>query len=241
MLDFWRGFDGFAKEQDDLFEVCVCKLKYLAFLVAFSTTVLFCKYHSIPILIIHISTTTPFIFMVMAAVQVVSPQFGRFLAFDPRFPHGVRAVHGPRQMAAGRLVLHGWFSDPVPFWSGGLAAESPAISQASEIESKTAGSSSSSSSSSRSLDANQESNKSGTTAGTVLDAALNEALSKLEQVGRVTGCLSVRVTVAGASGKVLAVDSLADSLVPDPEDFVGAIGETELGETVRIIAFSRKS
>jgi hypothetical protein len=75
----------------------------------------------------------------------------------------------------------------------------------------------------------------------VLDAALNEALSKLEQVGRVTGCLSVRVTVAGASGKVLAVDSLADSLVPDPEDFVGAIGETELGETVRIIAFSRKS
>jgi hypothetical protein len=103
-------------------------------------------------------------------------------------------------MAAGRLVLHGWFSDPEPFWSGGLAAEAQSE---------------------------------GGAAGAVLDSALASAVGSLGQVGRVTGCLSVRVTVSGSHGRVVAVDALADSLVPDPEDFVGAIGETDLGETVR--------
>lgn len=192
-------------------------------LLVFSLAYFFSDRSQLPIISVR-SYLSP-CFAHFLAAQVVPPQFGRFLAFDPRFPHGVRAVHGPRQMVTGRLVLHGWFSDPVPFWSGGLAAESQANDQTSENESERK-------SSSR-REGSQEDNKSGTTAGAVLDAALNAALSKLEQVGRVTGCLSVRVTVAGVSGRVLAVDSLADSLVPDPEDFVGAIGETELGETVR--------
>ena len=57
-------------------------------------------------------------------------------------------------------------------------------------------------------------------------------MGAIGSAGRCTGCLSVRVTVDGASGAVTAVDALADSLVPDPEDFQGPIGETENGETV---------
>ena len=92
-----------------------------------------------------------------------------------------------------RLVLHGWFSDPQPFFTGGLSAEE---------------------------------------AGPALDDALAGAMGSLQTVGRVTGCLSTRLRVCGESGKVLAVDALADSLVVDPADFQGSIGETDEGETV---------
>ena len=51
-------------------------------------------------------------------------------------------------------------------------------------------------------------------------------------MGRVTGCLSVRLTVSGATGKVEAVEALADAMVADPNDWQGPIGETELGETI---------
>ena len=40
--------------------------------------------------------------------EKVQPRFGRFLSFDPRLPHGVSCVRGPRTMEGGRLVIHGW-------------------------------------------------------------------------------------------------------------------------------------
>ena len=35
-------------------------------------------------------------------------------------PHGVRRVDGVRDPRAARLVLHGWFTEPVPHFEGGL-------------------------------------------------------------------------------------------------------------------------
>ena len=131
---------------------------------------------------------------------LVEPSFGRVLAFDPRLPHGVRQVRGPRGMAAGRLVLHGWFSEPGPFFRGGLASGEGGAVEA---------------------------------AAAVLDRALAAAMEGLDQAGRVTGCLSARVTVCGTTGEVTSVEALADSLVADPEDWQGSIGTTENGETVR--------
>jgi len=52
---------------------------------------------------------------------LIEPNFGQLTVFDPRFPHGVRIVEGgnrdPRQ---GRIVLHGWFTTPTPFFNGTL-------------------------------------------------------------------------------------------------------------------------
>eukprot|EP01041_Mallomonas_annulata_P010931 gene10931-22822_t len=51
------------------------------------------------------------------------PTFGRLIMFDPRIPHGVTTVHGTRDPRYGRLVLHGWFSDPRAFVEGALDEE----------------------------------------------------------------------------------------------------------------------
>jgi len=53
-------------------------------------------------------------------LDAVPPLFNRLTVFDPRFPHGVRAVRGVRDPREGRLVLHGWFADPSPFFEGAL-------------------------------------------------------------------------------------------------------------------------
>jgi hypothetical protein len=165
VLNFWQNFDGYAKEEADLF-------------------------------------------------TIVEPKFGRFLAFDPRFPHGVRQVRGPREMAKGRLVLHGWFSEPTPFFVGGLASAAGSFSDGDEGDDGAVDTADS------------------RAAAAVLDAALAVAVGELSKVGRVTGCLSVRLTVAGSTGLVTAIDALADSLVADPDDWQGPIGETEKGETI---------
>jgi hypothetical protein len=47
--------------------------------------------------------------------------------FDPRIPHGVRAVSGTRDPREGRLVIHGWFVQPRPFVQGPLPARALAI------------------------------------------------------------------------------------------------------------------
>ena len=46
------------------------------------------------------------------------PRFNQLLVFDPRLPHGVRPVEGTRDPRAARLVLHGWFTQPAPFFQG---------------------------------------------------------------------------------------------------------------------------
>lgn len=51
-------------------------------------------------------------------VTLVPPHFNRLSVFDGRYPHGVRAVEGTRDPLKARLVLHGWFTEPVPFFEG---------------------------------------------------------------------------------------------------------------------------
>ena len=41
--------------------------------------------------------------------------------FDPRYPHGVRAVHGVDSLLNSRLVLHGWFTEPRTMLEGSLS------------------------------------------------------------------------------------------------------------------------
>ncbi|EFJ42896.1 hypothetical protein VOLCADRAFT_96875 [Volvox carteri f. nagariensis] len=53
-------------------------------------------------------------------VTRVPAPFNRLTVFDPRFPHGVRQVHGTRDPRKSRLVLHGWFTEPAPFFQGPL-------------------------------------------------------------------------------------------------------------------------
>lgn len=43
--------------------------------------------------------------------------------FDPRIPHGVRRVEGTRNPLEARIVLHGWFTTPSPFFVGNLSEE----------------------------------------------------------------------------------------------------------------------
>ncbi|KAG5182628.1 hypothetical protein JKP88DRAFT_348815 [Tribonema minus] len=56
-------------------------------------------------------------------LDTIEPHFNRLTLFDPRFPHGVKPVRGTRDPRKGRLVLHGWFTDPQPYFSGGLSEE----------------------------------------------------------------------------------------------------------------------
>jgi len=55
--------------------------------------------------------------------DLIEPKFDRLTVFDPRFPHGVREVRGTRDPLKARLVIHGWFSDPSPFFTGALTEE----------------------------------------------------------------------------------------------------------------------
>lgn len=56
-------------------------------------------------------------------VQRIAPQFDTLLVFDPRFPHGVSRVSGTHDPSAGRVVIHGWFTEPRPFAEGALETE----------------------------------------------------------------------------------------------------------------------
>jgi hypothetical protein len=53
-------------------------------------------------------------------IRAIEPKFDRLTVFDPRIPHGVRAVTGTRDPREGRLVIHGWFVQPRPFVEGPL-------------------------------------------------------------------------------------------------------------------------
>lgn len=50
----------------------------------------------------------------------IEPRFNQLTLFDPRRPHGVQEVRGPQDIREARLVIHGWFSDPRPFYSGDI-------------------------------------------------------------------------------------------------------------------------
>jgi hypothetical protein len=53
-------------------------------------------------------------------IQSIPPKFNQLTVFDPRFPHGVRAVQGVDSILDSRLVIHGWFTEPRPMVSGAL-------------------------------------------------------------------------------------------------------------------------
>ncbi len=52
----------------------------------------------------------------------IEPKFNRLTLFNPSVPHGVREVKGCLDPRYGRLVIHGWFVNPRPFWVGPLQA-----------------------------------------------------------------------------------------------------------------------
>lgn len=65
-------------------------------------------------------------------LALVAPLLGQLAVFDPRLPHGVRMVEGCRDPRAARVVVHGWFAPPTPFFEGALEedAATPALNAA---------------------------------------------------------------------------------------------------------------
>ncbi|MBX3022660.1 MAG: 2OG-Fe(II) oxygenase [Bdellovibrionales bacterium] len=53
----------------------------------------------------------------------IAPEFNRLTIFNPAIVHGVRPVKGTHDPRYGRLVVHGWFVNPRPFWVGPLRIE----------------------------------------------------------------------------------------------------------------------
>ena len=53
----------------------------------------------------------------------LKPDFSRLTVFDARFPHGVTRVEGTMDPLKARLVLHGWFLEPTPFFEGSLTED----------------------------------------------------------------------------------------------------------------------
>ena len=56
-------------------------------------------------------------------VKRIAPDFNRLVCFDPRFPHGVTRVGGTHDPREGRLVIHGWFTEPRIFVEGAREPE----------------------------------------------------------------------------------------------------------------------
>lgn len=54
---------------------------------------------------------------------LITPDFNRLVLFNPSLLHGVREVKGTHDPRHGRLVIHGWFVNPRPFWVGPLKAD----------------------------------------------------------------------------------------------------------------------
>lgn len=51
---------------------------------------------------------------------LITPKFNRLTLFNPQLEHGVKKVRGTMDPREGRLVIHGWFVQPRPFWVGPL-------------------------------------------------------------------------------------------------------------------------
>lgn len=51
----------------------------------------------------------------------IAPRFNRLTLFNPSVLHGVKEVRGTMDPREGRLVVHGWFVNPRPFWVGPMS------------------------------------------------------------------------------------------------------------------------
>ena len=49
---------------------------------------------------------------------LIEPKFNRLTLFNPSVTHGVKELKGTMDPREGRLVIHGWFVNPRPFWVG---------------------------------------------------------------------------------------------------------------------------
>jgi hypothetical protein len=127
---------------------------------------------------------------------------GRCIAFDPRVPHGVNIVRGSQDPRKARVVIHGWFQDPQMVYFGDWSL------QQDEID-----------------DDEDDDEEESMTSTEMLDDALAKCIEALDEndIGRVCGYLSVRLEVA-ASGEILGVLAVADTLQADLDDFRGVIG-----------------
>lgn len=56
-------------------------------------------------------------------LELVEPRFNRMTVFDPRIPHGVRMVEGVSDPREGRIVLHGWYTEPSAYFEGAIDEE----------------------------------------------------------------------------------------------------------------------
>jgi len=54
---------------------------------------------------------------------LVEAKYNRLTIFNPALTHGVRPVRGTHDPREGRLVIHGWFVNPRPFWTGPLGVD----------------------------------------------------------------------------------------------------------------------
>jgi hypothetical protein len=53
-------------------------------------------------------------------LKTIPPKMNRLSVFDPQTPHGVTEVRGSMNPADGRLVIHGWFTEPKTYKVGPL-------------------------------------------------------------------------------------------------------------------------
>lgn len=60
-------------------------------------------------------------------VDHVESPFNQLTVFDPRYPHGVTEVRGTQNPAEGRLVIHGWFTEPKTYLEGPLNTQSKKV------------------------------------------------------------------------------------------------------------------
>ncbi|KAL4425742.1 hypothetical protein ABPG75_009758 [Micractinium tetrahymenae] len=56
-------------------------------------------------------------------MTLVPPHFNQLTVFDGRIPHAVQQVEGTYDPLEARIVLHGWFTQPAPFFAGSLSKE----------------------------------------------------------------------------------------------------------------------
>jgi len=57
-------------------------------------------------------------------IDRVPALMNRLTVFDPRYPHGVTEVRGTQDPLEGRLVIHGWFTEPKTYVEGPLPSKS---------------------------------------------------------------------------------------------------------------------
>ena len=136
----------------------------------------------------------------------VKPELGRLTVFDGRIPHGVNQVRGADDPLDARVVLHGWFTPPTPFYSWtstGLEGDKEKEREEAESERITP----------------------------MLNQLLDAIYGQLEgeqQGGGCVGTVVVRVKVNTATGRTEDVQFLTNTLVARSsegcDDRIGVIG-----------------